>query len=123
MVIRALTSVNGSAYATTEAESNSEGADHGSRQPSEFRLRAVRGRGEGHEPVPAVGADRRIEARLVLRAGALELFRGAAAASARLRPDHQEGSRAPRAVPGKSDAARHHLHLRFVVRRIADHHA
>ena len=98
-------------------------ADHGGRQPSEFRLRAVRGRGEGHEPVPAVGADRRVEARLVLRAGALELRRGAAAAHPRLRPHHQEGGRAPRAVPGKSDAARHHLHLRFAVRRIADHHA
>src|SRR4051794_22879382 len=115
MVIRALTSVDGSAYATTEAERKFRGAHHGGRQPSEFRLRAVRGRGEGHEPVPAVGADRRIEARLVLRAGALELFRGAAAASARLRPDHHERSRAPRAVPGESDTARHHLHLRFAV--------
>ena len=41
----------------------------------------------------------------------------------RLRPHHQEGGRAARAVPGEPDAARHHFHLRLAVRRIADHHA
>ena len=102
---------------------DSRGADHGSRKPSQFRLRAVRGRGEGHEPVSAVGADRRPSARLELRAGALELRRGAAAAHPRLRPDQQEGSRAPRALPGKSEPARHDLHLQLAVCRLADHHA
>ena len=48
---------------------------------------------------------------------------GAAAADPRLRPHHQEGGRAARAVPGEPDAARHHVHLRLAVRRIADHHA
>ena len=96
---------------------------HGGRKPSQFRLRAVHGRGEGHEPVPAVGAGRRPQARHQMRARALELRQRAAAAAARLRSRHQEGGVAPRAVPGKSEPARHHLRLRLAVRRLADHHA